>query len=238
MKIATYKNDDGIELPIVQNTIWWEMARAGLPTASEFHNLITPKFKPRDGEMVESYFAMKLSERWTGTPTPGKKTPEMEFGSILEEKAKPYYTFTFNEEIIPCGFATTDDGRIGCSPDGLIGESGGIEIKCPEAKTHTKYLMAGKLPDDYVLQVYGSMFVTGRAWWKFMSYRRNFPAFITMVERDEKINAVIEETLYAFCEKLDAGFKRLCEMNGGPPPRASVQQTQPAFTADDNDIPT
>jgi hypothetical protein len=238
VKIATYKNDDGVELPIVQNTIWWEMARAGLPTASEFGNLITPLFKPRTGEMVESYFAMKLSERWTGTPTPGKKTPEMEFGSILEEKAKPHYTFMFNEEIIPCGFATTDDGRIGCSPDGLIGDKGGIELKCPEAKTHTKYLMAGKLPDDYVLQVYGSMFVTGRAWWKFMSYRRNFPAYVTTIERDEKINAVIEDTILAFCERLDAGFKRLCEMNGGPPFRAAVPQPQRAFTADDSEIPT
>lgn len=237
MKIATYKDDGGIEHLVEQNSLWWEMARAGLPTASEFHNLISPKFKPREGEMVESYFAMKLSERWTLTPTPGKKTPEMEFGNILEEKAKPFYTFQFNEEIMPCGFATTDDGKIGCSPDGLIGESGGIEIKCPEAKTHTKYLMAGKLPDDYVLQVHGSMFVTGRAWWKFMSFRNKFPAYITMIERDEKIMAVIEETLYTFCDKLDAGFKRLCEMNGGPPIRAAVLQPKAEAMAGDDLTP-
>lgn len=231
MKIATFKDDDGVERPIEQNSVWWEMARAGIPTASEFHNLLTPKFKPREGEMVESYLALKLSERWTGTPTPGKVVLAMDYGHILEDEAKPFYTFQFNEEITPCGFATTDDGKIGCSPDGLIGGDGGIEIKCPEAKNHVKYLMAGKLPDDYILQVYGSMFVTGRLWWKFMSYRRKFPAYITMIERDEKINAVISETLYAFCDKLDAGYKRLCEMNGGPPKRI---EAKPNPTAPDN----
>ena len=235
MKIATFKDDDGVERSIVQNTSWWETARAGIPTASEFHNLITPKFKPRDGEMAESYFYMKLSERWTGTPTPGKKTLEMDFGSILEEKAKPHYEFMFDETIAPCGLATTDDGKIGCSPDGLIGEDGGIEIKCPEAKTHTKYLMVGKLPDDYVLQVYGSIFVTGRAWWKFMSYRRDFPAFVTLIDRDEKINAVIEETLKSFCDRLDAGYRRLCEMNGGPPKRLAPNP-QPQPKPDDGEV--
>jgi hypothetical protein len=234
MKIITFKDDDGIERPVVQNSSWWETARAGIPTASDFHNLITPKFKPREGDMAESYFYMKLSERWTGTPTPGKKTMEMDFGNILEEKAKPHYTFMFDEEIMACGLATTDDGKIGCSPDGLIGDDGGIEIKCPEAKTHTKYLMLGKLPDDYVLQVYGSMFVTGRKWWKFMSYRKNFPAYVTTIERDEKINAIISEVLYAFCDRLDAGYSRLCEINGGPPKRHTPQ---PAPTpADDGEV--
>jgi hypothetical protein len=219
MKIATYKDDNGAEHPIEQNSLYWEMARAGVPTASEFDNILTPEFKPRKGLMVESYLAMKLAERWTGSPTPSKATLVMDFGHILEERAKPYYTFMFNEEITSVGFVTTDDGKIGCSPDGWIGADGGIEIKCPEAKTHVKYLMAGELPPDYALQVYGSLFVTGRSWWRFMSYRNKFPAYVTLIERDEKINAVIEETLYDFCDKLDAGFKRLCELNGGPPAR-------------------
>ena len=233
MKIATYKDDNGVEKPIEQNSLYWEMARVGIPTASEFHNLITPLFKPRKGEMVESYFYMKLSERWTGSPTPQKAVLAMDFGHVLEESAKPYYTLMFDEEIIPCGFATTDDGKIGCSPDGLIGKDGGIEIKCAEAKTHTKYLMVGELPEDYVLQVHGSLFVTGRKFWRFLSYRRKFPAFVTLIERDEKINAVIEETLYAFCERLDAGFKRLCEMNGGPPNRGVVQPKSAVADGDD-----
>ena len=237
MKIATYKDDSGAQLPIVQNTVWWEMARAGIPTASEFGSLITPRFKPREGEMVDSYFAMKLSERWTGTPTPQKALLAFDYGHILETEAKPFYTFQFNEEIQSVGFVTTDDGKIGASPDGLIGDDGGIEIKCCEAKTHCKYLMADKLPDDHILQVYGSLFVTGRNFWRFLSYRRKFPAYVTTIERDDKINAIISETLYAFCEKLDTGFKRLCEMNGGPPQRPIIQPQPQPFTADANDVP-
>ena len=220
-----------------QNSLEWLVARSGIPTASEFDNLLTPKFEPRKGQMPESYLAQKLAERWIGGPLPGFQTLDMDFGKILEDEAKPFYTFQLNEEIQSIGLVTTDDGKIGASPDGLIGNDGGIEIKCPEAKTHVKYLMAGKLPDEYVLQVHGSMFVTGRSWWKFMSYRRRFPEYITTIERDEKINAVIKEVLYAFCERLDAGYKRLCEMNGGPPARPAAQQPEPS-PEESSDIPT
>ena len=223
-------------IPVQQNSLEWLVARSGLPTASEFDNLISPKFEPRKGQMPESYLAQKLAERWIGGPLPSFQSIDMDFGKILEDEAKPFYTFQFNEEIKSVGLVTTDDGKIGASPDGLIGDDGGIEIKCPEAKTHVKYLMAGKLPDDYTLQVHGSMFVTARAWWKFMSYRRKFPAYVTTIERDEKINAVISETLYAFCEKLDTGFKRLCEMNGGPPQRPIIQPQPQPFTADAADV--
>lgn len=225
-------------IPCQQNSLEWLAARAGIPTASEFDSLITPKFEPRKGAMVDSYLALKLAERWSGSPDPGFQTLDMDFGKILEDEAKPYYTLMFNEEIQSVGLVTTDDGKIGCSPDGLLGDEGGIECKCPLAKTHVKYLLAGKLPDDYALQVHGSMFVTGRPWWKFMSYRRRFPAYVTTIERDEKINAVIEETLYAFCDKLDAGFKRICEMNGGPPQRPPAHPQPQPFTADQNEVPS
>jgi hypothetical protein len=162
----------------------------------------------------------------------------MDFGKILEEEALPFYEFTFNEPIQRVGLITTDDGKMGCSPDALIGLDGGLEAKCPNPDTHVKYLMADCLPEIYAPQVFVSLFVTGRKWWRFMSYRRRFPAYVTTVERDEKVNAVIEDTLLAFCERLDAGFKRLCEMNGGPPFRAAAPQPQRAFAADDSDIPT
>lgn len=216
-----------------QNSLFWLNARAGVVTASEFDNLLTPKFKVREGQMVNTYLARKLAEKWIG-PLPGFSTIDMEFGKILEEEAKPFYTLTFSEEIQDVALITSDDGKIGCSPDGLIGEDGGIEIKCPEPTNHVKYLLAGCLPDDYAAQVHGSMFVTGRDWWKFMSYRRGFPPFVIVIKRDEEIQEAIAEALGEFLPKLDAAYGRLCEMNGGPPEsRIRSMPEQPSEQSDE-----
>jgi len=202
-----------------QNSLEWLVARAGIPTASEFHNLLTPKFEIRTGEMPKSYLARKLAERWLGGPLPGYTSIDMDLGKILEEEAKPFYELQYGHEITNVGFVTTDDGKIGCSPDGLIGEDGGLELKSPEAHTHVSYLLKGVVPPDYVTQVYGSMYVTDRAWWRFMSYRRRFPHLMIQVNRDEDIMGTIGECLGEFCAKLDDAYNRLCELNGGPPKR-------------------
>lgn len=210
-----------------QNSLEWMTARAGVVTASEFANILTPAFKARDGEMPKTYLARKLAEKWLG-PLPGFNTLDMEFGKILEEEAKPFYALAFSEDIQSVAFITNDEGTIGCSPDGLISDEGGIEIKCPEPTNHIKYLLAGKLPDDYAAQVHGSMYVTGRKWWRFMSYRRNLPPFVITIFRDEEIQAKIGEAVTAFMDTLDLAMKRLVEMNGGPPrQRISMPQPQP-----------
>ena len=215
-----------IHTEFAQNSLEWLAARAGIVTASEFGNILTPKFEIRKGQMPETYLARKLAEKWVG-PLPGFNSLDMEFGKILEAEAKPFYTLQFSEEIQSVALITSDDGKVGCSPDGLIGEDGGIEIKCPEPQNHVKYLMAGNLPDDYAAQVHGCMFVTGRKWWRFMSYRRNFPPFVTTIERDDGIQSAIADALEIFIPKLDAAYNRLCEMNGGPPKRIAAPQSTP-----------
>jgi len=106
-------------------------------------------------------------------------------------------------------FVEHDDGRCGCSPDGLIGDDGGLEIKAPQPTNHVKYLLDGTLPKDYAVQVYFSLYATGRAWWKFVSYRRKFPPFVLTVDRDEAIMAKIGKVLADFYAKFDAAFERL-----------------------------
>lgn len=204
-----------------QGSIQWLEARAGIPTASCFKNLITPGFKPRawTTEMPNTYLASLLSEWWSGRPAPSFNFVEGDLGHILEDEAKPYYTMTTGQEIQNVGFVTTDDGRIGCSPDGLIGEDGGLEVKCPEARTHVKYLLDGEVPDDYLLQVHGSIYVTGRPWWRFLSYRRNYPHLLIQVNRNDTIMEVIDEALQDFLERFERGKERLQELNGGPPIR-------------------
>lgn len=205
--------------PHEQGSVDWSIARAGIPTASEFDQLVTPEFKVRTGEMPKSYLAKKLAEWWLGGPLASFNSFDVEQGRLLEDEARPWFSFEHGIEVQKVGLITTDDGRIGCSPDGLIGEHGGIEIKCPAVHTHVSYLLAGTLPKDYAAQVHGSMLVTGRSEWTFLSYRRGFPALVLRVERDEAIQSALREALDAFLERLEAAKAQLEKLNGGPPYR-------------------
>lgn len=202
-----------------QGTQAWIEARAGIPTASEFHSLLTPKLEIRTGEMPKTLLAQKLAEKWAG-PLFGSSSFAMEQGSILEDIAIPWYEFRYDVDVQRVGLITTDDGRIGCSPDGLIqvGDTmTGLEIKCPEPTNHVKYLLNGVVPDDYLTQVHGSLFVTQMESWTFCSYRRGFPPLVISVEADEEILWKISEALATFLAKFDSAWERLCDMNGGEP---------------------
>jgi hypothetical protein len=205
-----------------QGSLDWLQARAGLVTASEFDNIVTPEFKPRTGETVQTYLATKLAERWIQGPLAGFSAFATEQGNILEDEAKPWYSLEYGEEITRVGLCVSDDGRVGCSPDGLLGEHGGIEIKCPECPAHVKYLLADELPKQYRAQVHGSMLVTGRPWWKFLSYRRGFPKFLLTVNRDADIEYKLQAVINDFLVLFEAGWQKLCERNGGPPPKRRV----------------
>lgn len=221
---------------IVQGSLEWLAARAGIPTASEFDNLVTPEFRTRTGEMVKSYLALKLAESWTGGPMPGHNSIDMEIGQILEKEAIPYFEMQTEFDVQRVGLITTDDGRIGCSPDGLIGDVSGLECKCPLPQTHVKYLTAGVVPKDYLPQVQGAMFVTGRSHWWFMSYCRRFPALIIRVDRCEMAQAALRDALDEFLARFDDGMKRLVELNGGPPFRANARIGRVTITGiPDND---
>lgn len=201
-----------------QNSTEWLVAKSGKVTASELDALISPTWKVRTGDGVKTYLHKKLAEVWIGGNLPSLNGIfDMEIGKILEEEAKPFYTALTGEKITDAAFIETDDGRCGCSPDGLIGEDCGIEIKCPRMETHIGYLLEGELPKDYHAQVYGSMYFSERPRWKFMSYRRNFPPFIIEVKRDEEIMSAIGSALERFYEVFDDAMESLIKTNGGPP---------------------
>lgn len=219
---------------VEQGSVEWLSARAGVVTASEIDALVSPTFKVRDSKGVDTYLAQKVSERWTGGPIANFQTLDMEFGKILEEEAIPYYSFEHNVEVQRVGLITDDAGQIGCSPDGLIGDDGGLEIKCPQIQTHVKYLLADCVPPEYVAQLQFSLYVTGRKYWRFMSYNRRMPALVLTVEPDPKAQAAFASVIPDFLGKLDAAWKRLCELNGGAPApnvfRQEVMQQQNKHT--------
>jgi hypothetical protein len=102
------------------------------------------------------------------------------------------------------GFITSDDGRIGCSPDGTIGDDCGLEIKSPQPPAHLKYLIAGVVPPQYLPQVHFSMLVTGFPRWVFVSYSRQFPPLVVEVKRDEAIQTALRDALAKFFDGFDA----------------------------------
>lgn len=201
-------------LPCLQGSEDWLKARLGRPTASEFDQILTVEFKTRTGDMFTSYVARKVAEAWRGELLPGfSGSWSTEQGELREEQARSWAVFELDMPIKTVGFVVGDDGRCGCSPDGLVGEDSGVEIKSPEAHTHVRYVMDGELPKCYAAQVHGCIYVTGRPSWTFISYRRKFPPVVIPVARDEEICKRIGEALQKFYAAFDAAFERLNELS-------------------------
>lgn len=197
-----------------QGSSSWLFARAGLLTASEFDEIVTPEFKLRTGERPEKYIIGKVTEKLLGQPLNLEQvgTFAMNNGTLLEAETIPWYEFTYGIKIKRVGFCTTDDGKVGASPDGLIGEDGGIEVKNPLPQTHLKYLLDGVVPSQYLPQLHFCLYVTQRKWWEFVSYSRQFPKLIVRVERDEAIQAKIHEAVCAFNRSFDEKLARIQEL--------------------------
>lgn len=197
-------------IDVVQGSQEWLAARAGIVTASEMSNLMTDKFEIRTGKTPETYLLEKLAERVMGAPLEtGGSSWHMEQGSVAEHEARGWVSFTQECEINKVGLVVTDDFSCGASPDGLIGEDGGVEIKYPSMPVHLKYLLGGILPTEHALQVHSSMWVTGRKWWLFVSYCRFAPPLVVRVEREDKIQALIGEAVAAFNVKLADAYAKM-----------------------------
>lgn len=184
-----------------QYSIDWWMARRGIPTASNFDRIITPA-KGKLSTAADEYIYELLGEKYTEPPVDfyDYMSKDMAHGLQFEAEARKWYAMTVEEEVTQVGFITTDCGRFGCSPDALVGEEGGSELKCPSAKTQIKYLVEAVLPNQYKTQVHGSLAVSKLKWWDFISYHRGLPAFKIRVFPDE-YTALLENVLEQFHQR-------------------------------------
>jgi putative phage-type endonuclease len=162
----------------------WLASRLGRPSASMFSNLITTSGKPSSS--AKKYIAEMVAERLTGRSKPFYTNEHMERGNFLEPEAREAYEFITDLEVVETGFILHDSEEFGCSPDGLVANDGGLEIKCPSDGVHAGYLIDGKVPTKYYQQVQGCMWVTGRDWWDFMSYHPEMPHLLVRMERNEE----------------------------------------------------
>ena len=189
---------------IEQGSADWFALRLGKATSSNFARIITPA-QGKPSSQAPGYRHELLAEWLTGQPGGMEPNGWMERGSELESQARAYYAFARDDEVEQVGFVWLDgDKEVGCSPDGLVGEAGGVEIKCPAPKTHVGYLLNGTLPTDYIPQVQGSLWVTGRQWWDFLSYCPGIDPLVIRVERDEDYIAKLAKLVSAFVQTLQA----------------------------------
>jgi putative phage-type endonuclease len=191
---------------IEQGTDDWHALRRGVITASAIGKLLTATGKPASNDTSRAQLYQLLAERITGESDPGFYNDDMARGHLLEPLARNLYAKHF-DPVDECGFVTltTSAGVIGYSPDGLVGDDGLIEIKCPRPKTHLKSLLTGDVPSEYVYQVQTGLLVTGRRWCDYISYAPGLPLF---VQRCGPELAVHEQILAAH----DAAEQQLAQL--------------------------
>lgn len=185
----------------------WLASRLGRPSASNFGRLITGSGKPSSS--AESYINEMIAERLTGRSKPFYTNEHMERGNALEPEAREAYEFITDFEVVETGFILHDSEEFGCSPDGLVAEQGGLELKCPSDSVHVSYLRAGKIPSKYYQQVQGCLWITGREWWDFMSYHPEMPHLLVRAHRNEKYIEAMAEQVEAAVETIVKETERL-----------------------------
>lgn len=186
-----------------QHSDEWYAARMGRPTASNFDKILTPD-RMQISKQREAYLHDLCEERLEVSQD-FYRSRYMDRGSDLEESARAYYSFVTGSDVQQVGLCLNDNERYGCSPDGLIGDEGGFEAKCPKLITHRKYKRAEKVPTIYKLQVLGGLLVTGREWWDFMSFFPGTKPYIFRAYAKDYAEDLetLRIALELFCDDLD-----------------------------------
>jgi putative phage-type endonuclease len=191
----------------------WFAARAGKVTASRVNDVLA-KVKTGESASRKNYRADLVVERLTGAKTEGFTNAAIQWGIDTEPQARAAYevrTGNFVEQIAFVDHASIPN--FGCSPDGLVGEDGLIEIKCPNTATHLDYIEADAPPKNYYTQMQAQMACTGRQWCDFVSFDPRLPdglqLLVVRVNRDDKFIELMEDEVHKFLEEVETTVAKL-----------------------------
>lgn len=188
-----------------------QQARVGKVTASAIA-LLRARTKSGWAASRANYMAQLLTERLTGKPSDSFSNAAMQWGVEHEPEARDAYAFEVGQSV-----DSGEDGEVGffdhpeielsgASPDGLVGESGLVEIKCPNTATHIDTLLSEKIAGKYIQQMQWQMACTGREWCDFVSYDPRLPVemmlFVKRVHRDTGLIAEMEADVRQFQAEL------------------------------------
>jgi putative phage-type endonuclease len=190
---------------IDQSSDEWLDLRMGFVTASRFKDVVAKGA----GKTRKSYMIEIASEIITGQREEKFNSSYMEWGTETEPQARAMYELETGNIVDEIAFAHFDDVKIGCSPDGLVGDDGLVEFKCPKTTTQIETYLSGKMPTSHKAQVQGQLWVMERKWCDFVSFDPRINGvsgyFMQRIERDDEYI----EQLGIECDKF---IKELNEM--------------------------
>lgn len=196
-----------------QRTAEWFQARLGKVTASRVADVIA-KTKTGYSASRENYMAQLVVERLTNTQAETFTNAAMQWGTDQEPFARAAYELKMGVMVDETGLV--DHPTIpmaGASPDGLIGEDGLVEIKCPNTATHIDTLLTQTVPAKYITQMQFQMACTGRQWCDFVSFDPRMPQkaqiFIKRVLRDDLFIKEVESEIKKFLAEVSAKVDQL-----------------------------
>lgn len=205
---------------IEQGSADWFAMRLGKVTASRVADVIA-KTKSGYSASRANYAAQLIAERLTGDVAESFSNAAMQWGTEQEPDARLAYEFRHDVEVVQVAFV--DHPAIamsGASPDGMIGDAGLIEIKCPNTATHLETLRSETIPGKYETQMLWQMACTGRQWCDFASYDPRLPEnmrlFVKRLQRDDARIAELEAEVSAFLTEIDATVAELTRKYGLP----------------------
>ena len=193
----------------------WFAARLGKVTASKVSDVVA-KTKSGYGASRATYMSQLLVERLTKTRTEFYSNAAMQWGTDTEPQARAAYEFITNNSVVEEGFISHPTIEMsGASPDGLVGDNGMLEIKCPNTSTHIQTLLDDKAPSKYINQMQWQMACAEREWCDFVSFDPRLPDgndfFCTRLKRDDKRIADLESEVTDFLDELSTQIVKLNE---------------------------
>ena len=203
-------------LTMAQGSNDWHQAKLGLPSASKAGVLITPTGKQTANQTRRTYALNLAIERITKRPTFTPKMFSMERGRELEPQARIWYYLETKRSVQEVGFVLADGEQFGCSPDGLVGDDGAIEIKCPGLPHFASIVMSGEIDHAWMIQCQFTLLVTGRKWIDFVLYTdvEPFTGWIKRIERDEAVISTLRTSVAALVDEINEAQAELMKKGG------------------------
>ena len=180
-----------------QNSPEWFEARRGIATASQFKAILAKG----EGKTRRTYMLKLAGEIITGRQMDSFSSEHTERGHEYEPEARDLYSFQTGAQLERVGFIR--NGRVGCSPDSLIGSNGGLEIKTQLPHLLIETILKDELPSEHKAQVQGTLWVAKREWWDLVVYWRDMPLFTKRATRDERYIQSLATEVDRFNAELD-----------------------------------